>query len=151
MVLFPVTNGNTISYQDDLWGGNGSSRFHVLPNPITTRNCTGYNFPNLFNHLLIMNSTELSPDDHANLMETMMFASHTMNLWFPLYHYMKMGGSFRNLPFLQWIFEGVPKEYLAPPHEIEVMNDFHSFHEFRQKMITHLYKEYVEDWGSDDE
>ena len=98
-----------------------------------------------------MKQTALPPDDHENLMETMMFASHTMNLWFPLYHYMKMGGSFKNLPFLQWIFEGVPKEYLAPPQDIEVMNDFNSFHEFRQKMITHLYKEYVEDWGSEDD
>ena len=98
-----------------------------------------------------MKQTALLPDDHENLMETMMFASHTMNLWFPLYHYMKMGGSFKNLPFLEWIFEGVPKEYLAPPQDIEVMNDFHSFHAFRQKMIAHLYKEYVQEWYSEDD
>ena len=81
-------------------------------------------------------------------MEQMMFASHTMNFWFPLYHYFKMGGSFMDLSTHEWIFDGVPKEYIAPPQEIEVMNDFQLFHEFRQLMITHLYKEYVEDWKS---
>jgi len=49
------------------------------------------------------------------------------------------------------IFEGVPKEFIAPPDHIEVMNDFHSFHEFRQSVITHLYREYVENWESEEE
>jgi hypothetical protein len=151
MVLSLVTRGNTTSYRDNSRGESGFLLSRVLPNLITTRNYTGYNSPNLFIPSITMKQTALLPDDHENLMETMMFASHTMNLWFPLYHYMKMGGSFKNLPFLQWIFEGVPKEYLAPPQDIEVMNDFNSFHEFRQKMITHLYKEYVEDWGAEDD
>ncbi len=84
-------------------------------------------------------------------MEQMMFATHTMNFWIPLYHYMKMGGSFSELSTHQWIFEGVPKEFIAPPDHIEVMNDFHSFHEFRQSVITHLYREYVENWESEGE
>ena len=88
---------------------------------------------------------------HQQNMEQMMFASHTMNFWIPLYHYLKMGGSFRDLSTHGWIFDGVPKEYIAPPQEIEVMNDFQSFHEFRQMMITHLYKEYVENWGSNED
>jgi len=85
---------------------------------------------------------------HEQTIEQMMFASHTMNFWIPLYHYLKMGGSFKDLSTHGWIFDGVPKEYIAPPQEIEVMNDFQSFHEFRQIMITHLYKEYVEEWES---
>ena len=98
-----------------------------------------------------MTNTLMIDQSHEELMENMMFASHTTHLWCHLYHYMKMGGLFSDLPFLQWIFEGVPKEYIAPPQEIEVMNDFHAFHEFRQMMITHLYKKYVEDWESDDD
>ena len=98
-----------------------------------------------------MKLTQTVYQSHEELMEQMMFASHTMSIWCHLYHYMKMGGSFRNLPFLQWIFEGVPKEYIAPPQEIEVMNNIHDFHEFRQNMITHLYKKYVEDWDSDED
>jgi hypothetical protein len=90
-------------------------------------------------------------EDNENYMESIAFASHTMNIWSPLYHYMKMGGSFNDLHFLQWIFEGVPKEYLSPPQDIDAMNDFQSFHEFRQKMITYLYKEYVEEWGSEED
>lgn len=64
---------------------------------------------------------------------------------------MKMGGSFRDLSTHQWIFDGIPKEYIAPSDEIEVMNDFHAFHEFRQSVISHLYKTYVEEWDSEDE
>ena len=64
---------------------------------------------------------------------------------------MKMGGTFSDLRFLQWVSEGVPQEFRSPPREIEVMNNMHDFHEFRQKMITRLYREYVEDWESDDE
>lgn len=98
-----------------------------------------------------MTNMQTVDQSHEELMEQMMFASHTTHLWCHLYHYMKMEGSFSDLPFLRWIFEGVPKEYISPPQEIEVMNNFHEFHEFRQKMITHLYKEYVEDWGSDED
>lgn len=91
-----------------------------------------------------------TPDQsQEELMELMMFASHTMNVWYPLYHYMKMGGTFSDLPFLKWVFDGVPKEYLAPPQEIEVMNNPYEFHDFRQKMITHLYQQYVVEWDSD--
>ncbi len=80
-----------------------------------------------------------------------MFSMHTMNLWYPLYHYWKMGGSFKDLSPLQWITEGVPKKYIAPPDNIEVMNNIYDFHAFRQKMISYLYKEYVEESDSDDE
>ena len=107
--------------------------------------------PNSFTNSNKMTNMQTVDQTHKELMEQMMFATHTMSLWFPLYHYMKMGESFSDLPYLQWIFEGVPKEYLSPPQEIEVMNNMHDFHEFRQMMITHLYKEYVEDWGSDED
>ena len=150
MVLLLVIKGNTISYRDGSWGGNGFLSSHVLPNLITTRDYTGYNSPNFYILFPIMNSIKLSPDNHEELIEQMMFASHTTHLWCHLYHYMKMGGLFSDLPFLQWIFEGVPKEYIAPPQEIEVMNNIHDFYEFRQKMITHLYKKYVEDWDCQD-
>jgi hypothetical protein len=98
-----------------------------------------------------MNVTKLSSDQHETHLEKMVFASHTMNIWYPLYHYWKMVGSFRELPFLEWVFDGVPKEYTAPPNDIEVMNNMDDFHEFRQTMITYLYKEYVEEWDSDDD
>lgn len=84
-------------------------------------------------------------------MEQMMFASHAMKFWIPLYHYMKMGGSFSELCAHDWLHEGIPIKYVAPSDDIEVMNDFCSFHEFRQTMITHLYKEYVEEWESMEE
>lgn len=98
-----------------------------------------------------MTNTHTVDQSHEELMEKMMFASHTTNFWIPLYHFWKMGGSFKDLPVLQWILEGVPEEYIAPPQEIEVMNDYCAFHEFRQKIITHLYKEFVEDWEVDED
>ena len=106
---------------------------------------------NSFTNSNKMTNMHTLDQSHEELMEQMMFASHTMNVWFPLYHYMKMGGSFSDLPFLQWVFEGVPTEYIAPPQEIEVMNNPYEFHEFRQKMITHLYQQYVVEWDSDDD
>ena len=98
-----------------------------------------------------MKTTTLPPDDREKSIEQVMFASHTTNLWVPLYHYWKMGHSFCDLSIHEWIIEGVPQEFQCPPDNIEVMYNMHDFHEFRQKMITHLYKEYVEDWGSEDD
>ena len=97
-----------------------------------------------------MTDTQKVNNSHRELMEKFMFTSHTMNIWFPLYHYWKMGGSFGELCFHDWIFNGVPKEYTTPSDEVEVMNNPHEFHEFRQDMITHLYKTYVEEWDDDE-
>ncbi len=80
-----------------------------------------------------------------------MFASHAMNFWYPLYHYMRMGESLENLSTVKWITKGVPVEYLNPSDDIEVMHDSHAFHDFRQRIIAHLYNEYVEEWDSDDD
>ena len=96
-----------------------------------------------------MTNMQILDHSHEELMELMMFASHTMNVWYPLYHYMKMGGSFKDLRFSKWIFEGVPTEYIAPPQEIEVMNNPYEFHNFRRMMITHLYQQYVVEWDSE--
>lgn len=97
-----------------------------------------------------MTKSKLTTKTHFEYMECMMFASHTMNFWIPLYHYHKMVGRFGDLPIHEWIFEGIPKEYIAPPQEIEVMNDFQSFHSFRKSMIKYLYNYYVEKTGSDE-
>ena len=97
-----------------------------------------------------MSNTQTVDQSHDELIEKMMFTSHTMRIWCHLYHYMKMGGTFSDLQFLPWISKGVPMEYVSPPQVIEVMNNIHDFHEFRQKMITHLYKKYVEDCDGQD-
>ena len=123
--------------------------FRVLPNLITRINFTTLNLLNSLTNFKIMTNIHTPDQSQEELMELMMFASHTMNIWYSLYHYMKMGGTFSDLPFLKWVFDGVPKEYLAPPQEIEVMNNPYEFHDFRQKMITHLYQQYVVEWDSD--
>jgi len=90
-------------------------------------------------------------ESHDEFMEKMIFTTYIMNHMYPLYHYWKMGGLFTELNSHSWIFDGVPRGFIAPPHEIEVMNNFDAFHEFRQQMITHMYKEYVENWEPDED
>ncbi len=98
-----------------------------------------------------MTDTKTPEESHEELMEKMMLTTHIMNYIYPLYHYWKMGGSISELNSHSWIFDGVPREFIAPRHEIEVMNNFDAFHEFRQFIFSHLYKTYVEEWDSDDE
>lgn len=94
------------------------------------------------------NTPDLIQEDH---LEGFMFASQCTNFFASIYHYKKINGDIMSIPMVTWITKGIPSEYLSPPGEIDVMNHMDDFHEFRQKMITHMYQEYVVDWNRDED
>jgi hypothetical protein len=78
--------------------------------------------------------------------------SHFNSFLVPIYHYWKIHGSLDELNYIDWVLKGTPSKYLAPPDEIEVMCDnYDDYQSFRESLISHLHKAYVEDWDLDDE
>ena len=78
--------------------------------------------------------------------------THFNSFLIPIYHYWKTHGSLDDLTYIEWLLKGTPDQYLTPPDEIEVMcGNYDDYQSFRESLISHLHKAYVEDWDLDDE